>query len=66
MRVGELTALHWEEVDLDRAMITVKYNLYRLDGEVSAFHAQDQKQRPCDCLAAAVGGNPSGAEGMAG
>jgi len=33
MRVGELTALHWEEVDLDRAMITVKYNLYRLDGE---------------------------------
>ncbi len=33
MRVGELTALHWEEVDLDKAMITVKYNLYRLDGE---------------------------------
>ena len=33
MRVGELTALHWDEVDLDRAMITVKYNLYRLDGE---------------------------------
>lgn len=33
MRVGELTALHWNEVDLDKAMITVKYNLYRLDGE---------------------------------
>ena len=33
MRVGELTALHWNEVDLDRAMITVKYNLYRLDGK---------------------------------
>lgn len=33
LRVGELTALHWEEVDLDRAMITVKYNLYRLDGQ---------------------------------
>jgi len=33
MRVGELTALHWDEVDLDKAMITVKYNLYRLDGE---------------------------------
>jgi integrase len=33
MRVGELTALHWEEVDLDKAMITVKYNLYRLDGK---------------------------------
>lgn len=33
MRVGELTALHWDEVDLDRAMITVKYSLYRLDGK---------------------------------
>jgi integrase len=33
MRVGELTALHWDDVDLDKAMITVKYNLYRLDGE---------------------------------
>ena len=33
MRVGELTALHWNEVDLDKAMITVKYNLYRLDSE---------------------------------
>lgn len=33
MRVGELTALHWEEINLDKAMITVKYNLYRLDGE---------------------------------
>lgn len=33
MRVGELTALHWEEVDLDKAMITVKYNLYRLDSK---------------------------------
>ena len=33
MRVGKLTALHWDEVDLDRARITVKYNLYRLNGE---------------------------------
>lgn len=33
MRVGELTALHWNEVDFDRALITIKYNLYRLDGE---------------------------------
>lgn len=33
MRIGELTALHWEEVDLDRAMVTVKYSLYRLDGK---------------------------------
>lgn len=33
MRVGELTALHWKEVDLEKAMITVKYNLYRLDGK---------------------------------
>ena len=33
MRVGELTALHWDEVDLDMARITVKYNLYRLNGE---------------------------------
>jgi len=33
MRVGELTALHWDEVNLEKAMITVKYNLFRLDGE---------------------------------
>lgn len=33
MRVGELTALHWEEVDLDVATLIIKYNLYRLDGE---------------------------------
>lgn len=33
LRVGELTALHWSEVDLEKATVTVKYNLYRLDGE---------------------------------
>ena len=33
MRVGELTALHWAEVDMDNATLLVKYNLYRLDGE---------------------------------
>ena len=32
-RVGELTALHWNEVDLENATVIVKYNLYRLDGE---------------------------------
>ena len=30
---AELTALHWNEVDLEKATVTVKYNLYRLDGE---------------------------------
>lgn len=33
MRVGELTALHWTEVDLENGIITVKYNLYRVNGE---------------------------------
>ena len=33
MRVGELTALHWAEVDMDNATLLVRYNLYRLDGE---------------------------------
>ncbi|MEA4973653.1 MAG: site-specific integrase [Candidatus Metalachnospira sp.] len=33
MRVGELTALHWGEVDMEGSTLTVKYNLYRLDGE---------------------------------
>lgn len=33
MRVGELTALHWAEVDMENATLLVKYNLYRLDGE---------------------------------
>jgi integrase len=33
MRVGELTGLHWDEVDFDNGIITVKYNLYRANGE---------------------------------
>lgn len=33
MRVGELTALHWEEVDMENCTLVVKYNLYRLNGE---------------------------------
>lgn len=33
MRVGELTALHWEEVDMESCTLVVKYNLYRLNGE---------------------------------
>lgn len=33
LRVGELTALHWTEVDLENGVITVKYNLYRINGE---------------------------------
>lgn len=33
MRAGEITALHWSEVDLDNATVVVKYNLYRANGE---------------------------------
>lgn len=33
MRVGELMALHWEDVDLDKAMLSVRYTLYRVKGE---------------------------------
>lgn len=33
MRAGELTGLHWNEVDLENAVVTVKYNLYRANGE---------------------------------
>ncbi len=33
MRVNELTALHWEHVDMDQAAISIKRNLYHLDGE---------------------------------
>lgn len=33
MRVGGLTALHWDEVDFDNGIITVNYNLYRANGE---------------------------------
>lgn len=42
MRVGELTALHWDEVNLDKAMITIKYNLYHLDGE---YHLSTPKTK---------------------
>ena len=33
MRSGELCALHWEDVDLDNAVLEIKYNLYRVNGE---------------------------------
>jgi len=33
MRSGELCALHWKDVDLDNAVLEVKYNLYRVNGE---------------------------------
>lgn len=33
MRVGELTALHWEEVNMEKCTLVVKHNLYRLNGE---------------------------------
>lgn len=49
MRVGELTALHWDEVDLDRAMITVKYNLYRLDGK---YQLSTPKTKSSACVIA--------------
>lgn len=31
--MGELTALHWSEIALEKDTVIVKYNLYRLDGE---------------------------------
>lgn len=33
MRVGELTGLHWTEVDMVNGYIEIKYNCYRLDGQ---------------------------------
>ena len=33
MRVGELMALHWDDVDLDNGFLTVRYNLYMIKGE---------------------------------
>ena len=33
MRIGELMALHWEDVDLEKAMLSVRYTLYRVKGE---------------------------------
>lgn len=33
MRVGELTGLHWSEVNFEQATLTIKYNLYRLNHE---------------------------------
>lgn len=33
MRIGEITGLHWQEVNLENATLQVKYNLYRLHGE---------------------------------
>jgi len=33
MRVGELLSLHWADVDLDGGFLSIRYNLYRTDGE---------------------------------
>lgn len=33
MRSGELMALHWQEVDFDSGMITIRYTLYRSNKE---------------------------------
>ena len=42
MRVNELTALHWKDVDLDKAQLSVKHNLYRLGGE---YHVTTPKTK---------------------
>lgn len=42
MRVNELTALHWKDVDLDKAQLSVKHNLYRLKGE---YHVATPKTK---------------------
>jgi integrase len=33
LRAGELCGLHWSDIDLDNAVITVRHTLIRLDGE---------------------------------
>ena len=33
MRVGEITGLHWEDVDFKHSMLTVRYSLYRSKGQ---------------------------------
>jgi integrase len=33
MRVGELTSLHWEDIDLEGGFVNIRYNLYRINGE---------------------------------
>jgi len=42
MRVNELCALHWEDVDLEKSMIAVKHNLYILKGE---YHVTTPKTK---------------------
>lgn len=33
MRVGELCALHWDDVDLDEGYVTIRYTLHRIGGQ---------------------------------
>ena len=33
MRVGEITGLHWNDVDFEHSTLTVKYSLYRSKGQ---------------------------------
>jgi integrase len=46
MRQGEILALHWADVDLDRGLLKVRYSLRRLDrddGDGSAIRVTDVK-----------------------
>lgn len=33
MRIGEITALHWNDVDFERSTLTIRYSLYRSKGQ---------------------------------
>jgi integrase len=50
MRVNELTALHWEDVNLEKTQILVKYNLYRLDGEYHVTTPKTKSSARCIAL----------------
>lgn len=33
MRIGEITALHWNDVDFEKSTLTIRYSLYRSKGQ---------------------------------
>jgi integrase len=45
MRQGELLGLRWQDLDLDRAIITVRSTMQRIDGEWRFMEPKSQKSR---------------------
>jgi len=54
LRRGELLGLRWQDVDLDRGTLEVRFTLQRVGGELQFLAAQDADIAPHGALATAL------------